>query len=310
VGSGTTIEFVQTYTTLDDGFEMFGGAVNLKNIVAVNAGDDSIDYSEGYAGNIQFALVVHSAGSNRCIEGDNTGGGRADNLEPLTKLRISNLTCITSNVDEGAGGVLNAPTSKGDSEGPLFREGAYFELYNSIITSNADGMASNECIEVADSEGPETSDAANNGISTIKSTFVACTETIKMSNHANSTAFADSSALADWVINDMENTDNVALDDTIAGDLPATIIIGLADSDTAYITAAAFTNGNSGAINIPVYDVSTLEDMPADANTTVITVNTPPVEGASGSSSFFEQVDFIGAVSADNDWVSGWTVGL
>ncbi len=76
VGSGTTIQYVQTYTSQDDGFEMFGGAVNMDHIVAVNVGDDSIDYSEGYNGDIQYAVVVHTSGGNRCIEGDNTGGNR------------------------------------------------------------------------------------------------------------------------------------------------------------------------------------------------------------------------------------------
>src|SRR5690606_9789796 len=77
VGSGTTIEYVQTYTTLDDGFEMFGGAVDLKYVVAVNVGDDSLDFSEGWQGDIQFALVVHTSGANYCVEADNTGSGRA-----------------------------------------------------------------------------------------------------------------------------------------------------------------------------------------------------------------------------------------
>ena len=58
VGSGTTLSHVQTYTSQDDGFEMFGGAVNMDHIVAVNVGDDSIDYSEGYNGDIQYAVAV------------------------------------------------------------------------------------------------------------------------------------------------------------------------------------------------------------------------------------------------------------
>ena len=82
VGSGTTISHVQVYTTQDDGFEMFGGAVNLDHIVAVNVGDDSIDYSQGYTGNIQYAVVVDTSGAGRCIEGDNTGGGIGDGVTP------------------------------------------------------------------------------------------------------------------------------------------------------------------------------------------------------------------------------------
>lgn len=291
VGSGTVLEFVQTYTTQDDGFEMFGGAVNLKNIVAVNVGDDSIDYSEGYVGNIQFALVVHTSGANRCIEGDNTGEGRADDLTPLTKLRISNMTCITSSVDTNAG---DFPSSKGDSEGPLFREGVFFELYNSIVTSNADGMSSNECIEFDDTEGPQTIDAMEAGWSTMKSNFIACTEATKMGAVDVSNAAFDLDA---WI-----DASNVIVDDTNAGDLPVVIVEGLDASDTAYITAAAFSDGNGGAITVTPYDVTMLDDSFAAAAI--------PAEGDAGESSFFESVDFIGAVSADDDWVAGWTVGL
>src|SRR5690606_39874598 len=70
VGSGTTVEYVQTYTTQDDGFEMFGGAVDLKYVVGVNVGDDTFDFSEGWTGNIQFALAVHTSGANNCVEAD------------------------------------------------------------------------------------------------------------------------------------------------------------------------------------------------------------------------------------------------
>lgn len=157
VGSGTTIEYVQAYTTQDDGFEMFGGAVNLKHVIGLNAGDDTFDFSEGWVGSMQFALAIHTSGANNCVEGDNTGENRADDLQPFTKARISNLTCVTSGVDRNMG---TSPSGKGDSEGVLLREGTFFELYNSIVTSNAAGMASNECLEIVDSEGPQTIDAA------------------------------------------------------------------------------------------------------------------------------------------------------
>lgn len=294
VGSGTTIEYVQTYTTQDDGFEMFGGAVDLKNIVAVNVGDDSIDYSEGWVGNIQFALVTHTSGSNRCVEADNTGEGRADDLAPFTKGRISNMTCITSNVDEGQG---DDPSSKGDSEGPLFREGAFFEMYNSIVTANTADMSSNECFELDDSEGPETIAAAVGGWSVAKSNVIACTEATKAGVDPANGAFDINAWLASG-----ENTNNVILDENTTGALPAVVIEGLDSNPRAYITAASMTDGNGGAINVPVYDVTMLEN--------TFDAAAAPALGDSGTSNFFEAVDFIGAVSADNDWVAGWTVGL
>ncbi len=297
VGSGTTIEFVQTYTTQDDGFEMFGGAVNLKNIVAVNVGDDSIDYSEGYVGNIQFALVVHTSGANRCIEGDNAGEDREDDLQPFTKLRISNMTCVTSAVEENQG---TEPSSKGSSEGVLYREGAFFEMYNSIITSNADGMESQECLELDDTAGPFVVDAVEAGVSVAVSNFIACTEPTKLGVDASGpNAAFDIDA---WLATAASN--NVVVSDPTA--LPVTVIEGLDTNDRAYITAAAFSDANATPITIPVFDVTQLEDT-FDANAVPALATGPD---ASGTSTFFETVDFIGAVSAADDWVAGWTVGL
>ena len=133
------------------------GFSTYSDSLARYVGDAWIDYSEGYVGDIQYAVVLHTSGANRCIEADNTGAGRADNTTPTTLLRISNLTCVTSNVTENEG---TNPSSKGDAEGVLFREGAFFEMYNSIITSNEATMTSHECFELEDTEGPETIDAA------------------------------------------------------------------------------------------------------------------------------------------------------
>ncbi len=284
VGSGTTLEYVQTYTTLDDGIEMFGGAVDLKYSVNVNVGDDSIDFSEGWVGDIQFALIIQTSGANRCIEADNTGDTLPDNIAPFTKGRVSNMTCITSNVKTNAG---TAPSSKGDAEGPLFREGSYFEMYNSIITSNATGMASNECFEV---EHTQTVAGIQSGFSVASGNVVACTEAIKISSSAGLN-------LRDWWV----NSGNAVVDAT--ANLPATVITGLSPTNArAYVTAPSMTTAAGAAITVPVFDVTRLRN--------TFSAAAVPALGAAGSSSFFESVDFIGAVKTGQDWVSGWTTGL
>lgn len=306
VGSGTTIEYVQTYTTQDDGFEMFGGAVNLKNIVAVNVGDDSIDYSEGYVGNIQFAVVMHTSGSNRCIEGDNTGGSRNDDTGPYTKLRISNMTCVTSNVDEGLG---TQPTSKGSSEGPLFREGVYFEMYNSIVTSSDPAMASNECVEIHDDSDFDdgntdgvtetfTSAAILAGYSVAEGNVVACSESLKDSSQNDGGPVFDIGA---WFTTD---SDNSVVDDGTYGTatLPASVITDLDTNPRAYITAPVLEDNVPTDIAPAIYDVTALED-DFDAQAA-------PAVGAAGDSTFFDSVNFIGAVNTGEDWVSSWTVGF
>lgn len=282
VGSGTTIEFVQVYTSQDDGFEMFGGAVSMKNIVAVNVGDDSIDYSEGYVGNIQYALVVHTSGANRCIEGDNTGDTRADDIGPYTKLRIANMTCVTTNVDEGNG---TEPSSKGDSEGPLFREGVYFEMYNSIVTSSEAVMASNECLEIDNAQA--IAGAETDGFSVAAGNIVACTEDLK---HDGATFDMDA-----WFA-----ADNVAINDPL--NLPAQVIAGLDTNPRAYVTASTLQDANAAPIAIAIYDVTQLDDS--------FEAQAVPAVGSTGDSSFFEMTTFVGAVDGSDDWVAGWTTGL
>ncbi|MEM7612740.1 MAG: serine/threonine protein kinase, partial [Pseudomonadota bacterium] len=60
VGRNTIVENLQVYSTFDDGIEMFGGAVNFTNFVALYVRDDSIDIDEGYSGTITNALVIQS----------------------------------------------------------------------------------------------------------------------------------------------------------------------------------------------------------------------------------------------------------
>ena len=130
VGAGTEVEFVQVYSTFDDGLEFFGGAVNVGNAVVLFARDDSLDFSDGWSGTIDKALVIHyRTDGNRCVEGDNIGEGRSNagaplDTTPLTNPTIRNMTCITSNFDAG---------THGDSEGPLVRQGGRIQLQDSVV---------------------------------------------------------------------------------------------------------------------------------------------------------------------------------
>ena len=287
VGSGTTISHVQAYTSLDDGFEMFGGAVNLDHIVGVNVGDDTIDYSEGYVGDIQYAVVVHTSGANRCIEADNTGGGRPDGITPATLLRISNMTCITSSIDTNQG---TNPSGKGDSEGPIFREGAFFEMYNSLITSNHLSMSSNECFELEDTEGPQTLDGAQDGTSKASSNLFMCSEAIKAGIiDAANAGFDVNNWLAGGGINAAtpvnSNVNNVVV---TGANIPGVVVDGGVGT-RGYLTAASLQDVSTAV----VFDQTTqLYDVEANLG------------------SIFETPTYLGGANAGDDWLAGWTVGL
>jgi hypothetical protein len=60
VGSGTTYEYVQSMSGLDDSFEFWGGAVKGKYLISYEAGDDHFDWSEGYVGRLQYLIAFQS----------------------------------------------------------------------------------------------------------------------------------------------------------------------------------------------------------------------------------------------------------
>ncbi|MGV8836352.1 hypothetical protein [Cellvibrio sp.] len=293
VGSKTIIDYVQAYSAQDDGFEWFGGAVSAKHIVAVGTSDDSFDFTDGYKGNIQFALSVHptGVGGNHCVEADNTGAGRPDDIAPLTKLRISNLTCVTNNIVKNTG---TTPSPDGDSLGLLIREGFFIELYNSVVTSNASAMASKALLNFNDVDGPQTVKGAIDGWSVAKSNLFAGTTGVSASKVDPSNA---AFSTATWLDTGLGNAGNKVI--TSPTQLPVSVLKDLTTKDNAYLTLAAITDASTAAVAITPTDVSKLADA-FDAGAVP----------KAGTSTFFVNPTHIGAASETNDWVSGWTVGL
>jgi hypothetical protein len=60
VGSGTTLEYLQSLAGLDDSFEWFGGTVDGRYLISYESGDDHFDTSEGYRGRNQFLIAFQS----------------------------------------------------------------------------------------------------------------------------------------------------------------------------------------------------------------------------------------------------------
>lgn len=60
VGSGTTIDYIQTSAIADDAFEWFGGSVNCSHLVSYQNQDDDFDTDIGFSGKVQFGLIVRN----------------------------------------------------------------------------------------------------------------------------------------------------------------------------------------------------------------------------------------------------------
>lgn len=93
VGNGTIVENVQVHFNKDDGIEMFGGTVDIKRAVLTGIGDDSIDWTFGWRGRLQFAVVQQRGDdTDMGIEADNHGSNH--NLLPRSQPTIFNVTLV------------------------------------------------------------------------------------------------------------------------------------------------------------------------------------------------------------------------
>ena len=153
VGNGTTVERLQAYKGSDDGFEFFGGSVNVKYLVATSCSDDSFDWTEGWNGKAQF-LVAYQEGETSlgyacdCLmECDNNGTNFA--ATPVAHPVIANATLI------GNGG---------EAQGVRLRAGTEVELYNTIITGKGKALTV---------ETDETENALKNGTSKLEYVAIA-----------------------------------------------------------------------------------------------------------------------------------------
>jgi hypothetical protein len=154
VGSGTTIDYVQTSFGNDDAFEWFGGAVNCKHLVAYRTLDDDFDTDNGYSGTVQFGLAIKDpavsddpnpspapASTSEGFESDNNGSSPFTIL-PKTSASFYNITQIGAyRCTNNLGGITN-PTAPlgGFRRGARLRRNTELKIFNSILMNNWRGL--------------------------------------------------------------------------------------------------------------------------------------------------------------------------
>ncbi|MEZ5936605.1 MAG: hypothetical protein R3C52_00125 [Hyphomonadaceae bacterium] len=100
LGNGTVIDHVQVHNSSDDGIEIFGGTVNLSNIVLTGNDDDSYDLDSGWRGGTQYLLAVQRPnGGDRVFETSSRGAkGTPTGTPPVfpfnSQPRIANATLV------------------------------------------------------------------------------------------------------------------------------------------------------------------------------------------------------------------------
>ena len=154
VGSGTTIEFCESFNNADDDIECWGGKVGPKNCIGAFGGDDGFDTDQGYRGNVQFWVqiqndmdaatlntttgrVAANIGDNMCeIDGPepSTSDTGVITMQPFTFQTIANATMIGRGY--GDRGVNNTGAN---NCGPLMKNSGALRLYNSVIMDAVGG---------------------------------------------------------------------------------------------------------------------------------------------------------------------------
>lgn len=278
VGRNTVVRNLQVYSTFDDGIEMFGGAFDIENYLAVYVRDDSLDLDEGWLGTIDNMLLVQSeTDGNQCIESD--GLGSFDDLDPAvvedfiarglnTRVTINNMTCIFS--PNGAATATHDPGA-----GLRFREGIFVELNDSLVIGSFaanDQAAANDnfCLRIDNRSGQ----AALDGDLVLNNVIYACAE------RTNGQTLGGSATTEEQFATDSGN---------IFASIP---------NDTA-VSATAVNDAELQLLEgaPPVYSID---------------YATSQVDGAApGAGSDPDPATFLGALSLGAaDWTVDWTYGI
>ena len=138
VGTGTTLRNIQVTNCAGDGFDFRGGTVNLNQILSHRNADDDFDLTQGYSGQVQFAVGMRDnanvngvAGANG-IEADNDATGSS--ATPYTSATFSNLLLVGPQVTTST--VVDADFENGIRLGGNARVG----IYNAVVMGYPNGL--------------------------------------------------------------------------------------------------------------------------------------------------------------------------
>jgi hypothetical protein len=310
VGRATDIDHIEIMNNVDDGIEIWGGTVNVKNFSIWNVGDDSLDIDQGWRGKAPFGLIVqgYSLGAaqgsgvgDNCLEMD---GAETADAQPVTTATLYNLT------------VIGQPIS-GD-EGTAWRDNARVQIRNSIFMNIGEQL-----IE----EGLADNCSANQGYgfggtftfaqtwATAYTGSTAAAGNPNLCNNAAARYVAQSqgnAAIGQGFLSEMtdsvfyQNSANAYnnanegsdfLGVTVAGgSAPAKGNIVATSLPIASITRGPQVNPSGSLQMLPVISID-----PRAANNATSSNASAPNDG------FFTPASYRGAFSASSNWLCGWT---
>lgn len=138
VGRGTTFHHVEVSNAGDDGFEFFGGTINVHHLLSYGNKDDDFDFDEMYQGDLQFIIgfrndLCDNSGSHMIeLDGNASANQCGDTTKGHTNPFIANATLI------GPRSLVARAGSGGHFDGGVYvRRVGRIKLANSYIQADS-----------------------------------------------------------------------------------------------------------------------------------------------------------------------------
>ncbi len=302
VGRGTDIHHIEIMNNVDDGIEIWGGTVGLKNVSIWNIGDDSFDLDEGYRGKAQFGLIVQgystfiedqgSGNGDNCFEMD--GGEHPDDMVPWADPMVYNFTVIGQRT--------------GGDHGLALRDNMRIQLHNSIFMDIGDKLVSIE-------DGTflqEMEDAFSTSVDVYDTTDYDATWLASIGGVEalyNTPRTGMWTEIKDCIFYNYSSKGNAAVNgDPLDG--------GSDVHDAVFGAGARNIDDQSGSGTMPIAKLERDTTTPSQPlGMERVTLLDPRAAGdavscaytAPANDDFFTVAPFIGAFSEKNNWLVGWT---
>lgn len=270
VGSGTTIDYVEVVRGLDDAFEFFGGTVNCKHLIAYNCADDDFDMDDGYRGKIQFAISIKDPAftDNKGTSGDISNNFEVDNVNPANGFLFSK-TPITFPVMSNFTAI--GPNNAAGTSAD-YGYGMRWRRGTKFILANSIVMGGQKA--GLDIDDDSTASYYKQGISKFYNSFLhSVTKPFQLTKLVAVPPSLDSATLV-----------TITTTTNLSAYYPDAATIGLTDPFNNAAPNLKPSASSPALTTAAKFDLTELGD------------------------TFFEQVTFVGAMDATNDWTAGWVV--
>jgi len=304
IGRETDINHVEIMNNVDDGIEIWGGAVNLKYVNIWNIGDDSFDIDQGWRGKAQFGLIVQgysaqakqgSGFGDNCFEHD---GAEDSDASPATSGKIANFTVVGQPI-------------KGDGA-TTWRDNARMQYHNCVFMDIGE-----EIVRFDNTDGDGAQGYGVNGVPTFSSIWSSPYTSYYAGNFVTD-VYATVAEMypAQTSGNLAEIRNSVFFRNATDGDDQA-IAVGVYAS-AMNNTVSAYDVGSPNA-NMPIVSLTRGAPVTYSASgksyTVVPVTHIDPraandavaVDTALEADGFFAPVPFAGGFSPNNNWLEGWT---